>query len=61
MDLETCEFCERGTRAETLSEHPTSQGKVVYSRCVCGSVRMFLIPYATDRRTMVGAAPPRSG
>jgi hypothetical protein len=58
MDLGVCEACWQGTSTEVLSVHPTSLGRVVYARCACGVVRMCLVPYAADRRTVIGSARP---
>ncbi|MFI6867154.1 hypothetical protein [Nocardia sp. NPDC050406] len=34
---------------ETLSRHRTSEGTVVYTRCVCGRVRAWLEPVGAIR------------
>lgn len=45
-----CDACGRieDPRMTVLSRHLTSQGEVVYTRCLCGSVGVRLRPRSTE-------------
>ncbi|GCD99491.1 hypothetical protein EHYA_07213 [Embleya hyalina] len=47
-----CDACGRieDPRMTVLSRHSTSQGEVVYTRCLCGSVGVRLRPDPDARR-----------
>ncbi|MGP3988568.1 hypothetical protein [Streptomyces sp. 3N207] len=40
---------------ETVSRHPVTEGTVVYSRCACGTLRVWLQRPGDTDRLLVGA------
>jgi len=44
---------------ETVSRHPVTEGTVVYSRCACGTLRVWLQRPGDTDRLLIGARRAR--
>lgn len=61
MDVAACDACGSSRAPEILSEHSTSQGRVAYVRCTCGSMGVRLVTYDDAPRMIAVLDGPEGG